>query len=249
AGPGVAATASATAAATPATTAGATGAPAAAIATARTLALVEQLLRRHGVLTREAVRAEGLPGGFAAVYPVLKALEEGGRLRRGYFVEHLGATQFALPGADEHLRRARDVPGHSPGATPGGDTVVLAAADPANAYGAALPWPAHPAAHLLGRAAGAHVVLRAGRLAAFLTRAGHDLLTLPDPERAAGRDADTEAAAVAAALAALVDAGRRPHLLLARIDGEPAATARHADAFRAVGFSVSSRGLLYRRRA
>jgi ATP-dependent Lhr-like helicase len=216
-------------------------------ATVRTLALVEQLLRRHGVLTREAVRAEGLAGGFAAVYPVLKALEEAGRLRRGYFVEHLGATQFALPGADEQLRLARDQVGASGGAGPGG-IVTLAAADPASAYGAALPWPAHPVAHLLGRAAGAQVLLQRGHLRGFLTRTGHDLLLVARDAAAPARD-DADVPAVAAALAALVDAGRRPHLLVARIDGEPASASRHAAAFRAAGFSTSSRGLLYRRRA
>ncbi|MEJ7732233.1 MAG: hypothetical protein WKG00_23880 [Polyangiaceae bacterium] len=91
------------------------------------------LLERHGVLTREAVGAEGISGGFGAVYDVLKAMEDSGRVRRGYFVAGLGATQFALPGCDDRLRGVRDVPEQP-------FSVVLAATDPANPYGAALPW-------------------------------------------------------------------------------------------------------------
>jgi len=103
--------------------------------TQRRTALAMQLLERYGVLTREMVHAEGIPGGFAAVYEVLKALEERGRVRRGYFVAGLGATQFALPGAADRLRALRDC-AESPA------TLLLAATDPANPYGAALPWPA-----------------------------------------------------------------------------------------------------------
>ena len=99
-------------------------------------ALAGVLLERHGVLTREAVRGEGVPGGFAAVYPVLRAMEEAGRIRRGYFVAGLGGAQFALPGAVDRLRAFRDL---TPTGVP--KVVVLAATDPANAYGLSLPWP------------------------------------------------------------------------------------------------------------
>src|SRR5438093_252759 len=107
-------------------------------ATAWAAATAQQLLARHGILTREAVIAESVPGGFSTLYPVLKRLEESGRLRRGYFVAGLGAAQFALPGAVDLLRSLRD----------GGDdteVAVLAATDPANPYGATLKWPAFAA--------------------------------------------------------------------------------------------------------
>ena len=120
--------------------------------TERGHALATTLLERHGVVTREAVVAEGIAGGYASVYPVLRAMEESGRARRGYFVAGLGAAQFALPGAVDRLRAIRD---DEP-------TVrVLAATDPAQPYGAALPWPrgADDERLPLQRAAGAYVVL------------------------------------------------------------------------------------------
>ena len=107
-------------------------------------ALAQQLLARHGVLTREAVAAESLPGGFGIVYPVLKAMEEAGRLRRGYFVAGLGATQFALPGALDLLRSFRSGAPDADGQER--EILALAATDPANPYGATLPWPASAAA-------------------------------------------------------------------------------------------------------
>ena len=141
--------------------------------TERLKALAQQLLKRHGVLTRDAVAFEGVPGGFPAVYPVLRTLEEAGRIRRGYFVAGQGGLQFADPGALERLRGRRDPDPEAPQA------VVLAAADPANPYGAALPWPklAEPAAAgeesrpgaRLARAAGAHLVLVDGRVAAIVS--------------------------------------------------------------------------------
>ena len=107
-------------------------------------ALAQQLLARHGVLTREGVAAESLPGGFGIVYPVLKAMEEAGRLRRGYFVAGLGATQFALPGALDLLRSFRSGAPDADGQER--EILALAATDPANPYGATLPWPASAAA-------------------------------------------------------------------------------------------------------
>jgi ATP-dependent Lhr-like helicase len=156
-------------------------------------ATAQQLLTRHGVLTREAVGAEWLPGGFSAIYPVLKAMEERGRVRRGYFIAGLGATQFALPGAVDLLRSLRDVE-----ETPA--VAVLAAADPANPYGATLKWPAlaadaapatpspkadHAAKAGRGptRSIGSTVVLVDGALAAYLARGDRQLLTwLPEAE-------------------------------------------------------------------
>jgi len=185
-----------------------------------------QLLDRHGVLTREAVLAEQVPGGFAALYPVLRALEEAGKVRRGAFVEGLGAAQFALPGALELLRDHRE-----PDAT---EPLALAAADPAQPYGAALPWPAcagHPS-----RSPGAYVVLSAGEPAAFLERGGRTLLTF---EAAAESDWP-------AALAALVKDGRVRRIELSRIDGLPAAESPHAERLRAAGFTEGYRGLSLR---
>ena len=147
--------------------------------TVRKAALVEQLLERHGVLAREAVESEGIVGGFAAIYGVLRAMEEAGKLRRGYFVEGLGATQFALRGAEERLRGLREREEERP------IPLVLAATDPANPYGAAIPWP-EKEGRRLERAAGAQVILHEGRLLAFLGRTSKTLLTfLPseEPER------------------------------------------------------------------
>ncbi|HVE93162.1 MAG TPA: DEAD/DEAH box helicase, partial [Actinomycetota bacterium] len=126
-----------------------------------------QLLERHGVLTREAVLAENAPGGFAAVYGVLKALEESGRVRRGYFVAGLGAAQFAMPGAVDRLRGMRDREKPDAGR---GEVLVMAATDPAQPYGAALPWPDSPGRP--ARAAGAYVVLEGGMPQAILERGG-----------------------------------------------------------------------------
>ena len=137
-------------------------------------AIAVQLLERHGVVTREAVRAEGTPGGFAAVYPVLRALEESGRARRGWFVAGLGAAQFALPGAVDRLRAHRTTPADEPARV-----AVLAATDPAQPYGAALGWPEREGSSRPSRTAGAHVVLVDGECVAFIERGGRSLLTFP----------------------------------------------------------------------
>jgi ATP-dependent Lhr-like helicase len=143
------------------------------------------------VLLRECAAAENIPGGFSAIYPVLKALEESGRIRRGYFVAGLGATQFALPAAVDLLRSLRNAP-QFPESKP--EFVLLAATDPANPYGSTLKWPDLPveaedtelAPRILTRAAYAQVVLCAGRLVAWLRRGNPNLLVfLPadEPER------------------------------------------------------------------
>jgi Lhr-like helicase len=158
-------------------------------ATEASHALALQLLNRYGVLLREHVAAENVPGGFSAVYDVLKALEESGRIRRGYFVAGLGATQFALPAAVDLLRQLRAAP---PAEKP--EFVQLAATDPANPYGSVLRWPELPVAEedsetaprLLTRAAYAEVILRNGQLVAWLRRGNPNLLIfLPadEPER------------------------------------------------------------------
>jgi ATP-dependent Lhr-like helicase len=168
---------------------GATFSNSAPTTTERSHALALQLLHRYGVLLRESVAAENVPGGFSAVYDVLKALEESGRIRRGYFVGGLGATQFALPAAVDLLRQLRTEP---PLEKP--EFVQLAATDPANPYGSILRWPELPVAEedsetaprVLTRAAYAEVILRNGRLVAWLKRGNPNLLVfLPaeEPER------------------------------------------------------------------
>jgi len=184
-------------------------------------AVARQLLARHGVLTREAVAAEAIPGGFGTVYPVLKAMEETGRLRRGYFVAGLGATQFALPGALDLLRSLRD--GGRPDEREDTEVIVLAAADPANPFGATLKWPDCAASAGRGgrgptRSVGASVVLVGGALAAYLARGERQLLTwLPEAEPDRSR-------ATRAVARVLIDrarsGGESPRgMLIAEIDG------------------------------
>jgi ATP-dependent Lhr-like helicase len=169
------------------------------------VAVANLLLERHGVLTREAVRAEGLPGGFAGIYPVLTSMEEAGRIRRGYFVAGMGAAQFALPGAVERLRAARDTPTGSPATGVSGQPTVLSAVDPANCLGFSVPWPVKGPQ----RVAGAHVVGVGGRPALYVERGGSGLVALRD------MDGTWESAAVAA-LVSLVACGRWARLQLAR---------------------------------
>jgi ATP-dependent Lhr-like helicase len=174
--------------------------------TAWAAAAGRQLLTRNGVVTRESIRAEALAGGFAAVYPVFKVMEEAGKIRRGYFIAGLGATQFAVPGALDLLRSLRDVGDE--------DAVVaeLAATDPANPYGAAVPWPASGPM----RAAGATVWLVDGAFAAYLARGGRALTAiLPAEEPARSRTAHALARALAAR------AARPGGLLIAEINGAP----------------------------
>jgi ATP-dependent Lhr-like helicase len=162
--------------------------------TARAKALAEQLLARYGVVTRPAVMAEGVAGGFAALYPVLKALEEAGRVRRGYFVAGLGGSQFALPGALERLRAVREPAADDEDVAP---AAVLAATDPANPYGAALPWPEAVSGRAM-RAAGVHVALVDGALAAVVARGDAEIVpVLPEGEPARTRAARGLAAALA----------------------------------------------------
>ena len=142
---------------------------------ARRRALAELLLERYGIVTREQALAEAIPGGFSAIYPELSQLETLGVARRGYFLEGLGGAQFALPGAIERLRSHAGVAAgdaHAP--------IVLAAVDPAQPYGAALPWPKHEAVsgRRPARVPGAYVVLVAGDPIVYLERGGKGLQTL-----------------------------------------------------------------------
>jgi ATP-dependent helicase Lhr and Lhr-like helicase len=257
--------------------------------TRRLHALANVLLDRHGILVRGAAAAERLPGGFGALYPVLRAMEEAGQCRRGYFVEGLGAAQFALPGAVDRMRALAGTltavadaaspmhltdaahlaeaghltdaahltdPAHATfaaaGTDPGegarrprpaaGSVVVLAAADPANAYGAALPWPPRPdetpGGHRPGRKAGALVVLADGKLILYAERGGKTLLSwtgdpaLLDP--------------AAAALADAVRGGALGRLTVERADGGAVYDSPLARALERAGFRPTPRGLRLR---
>jgi ATP-dependent helicase Lhr and Lhr-like helicase len=172
-------------------------------------ALAELLLERQGIVTRDGVRGEGIRGGYGAVYGELKALETLGVCRRGYFVEGLGGAQFAVPGAVERLRELRSV-GRAEDRR---EALVLAAADPAQPYGASLPWPRRSGARA-ARVAGAWVVLLDGDAALFVERGGRSLVPLRDP------DPDWLRPALAA-LVAHVRAGGAKRLAVERFDGEP----------------------------
>jgi ATP-dependent Lhr-like helicase len=203
--------------------------------TERATAQIRQLLERHGVVTREVVRSEGIGGGFTAAYGILKAMEDAGRIRRGYFVSGLGAAQFALPGAVDRLRAAREVAGEA-------HAVVLAATDPANPYGAALSWPERLEGRKPMRTAGALVVLIDGRLAGWLGRGEEQLLTFVVEEA----DAEPTRNALAAALAAEVGPDRRTTLFIQSVDGAPVDESPIADALREAGFARTPRGYLRR---
>lgn len=201
----------------------------------------ELLLHRYGVLTRGAVAAEAVPGGFAALYKVLSAFEEAGRCQRGYFIESLGAAQFALASTVDRLRGYLD--GVDP-ARPEYHAVALAAADPANPYGAALSWPAHPGTARPGRKAGALVVLVDGELVWFVERGGRSLLNF-----ATGDDAAEVQRAAAGALAGLIAERRVDGILVERVDGTPVLELRDSPTLAALteaGFSRTPRGLRLR---
>jgi ATP-dependent Lhr-like helicase len=214
-------------------------------ATRRLHGAAEQLLERHGVVTRGAVIAERVSGGFAGVYPVLKAMEEAGRCRRGYFVDALGAAQFAVPGAVDRMRSLADRGSVHDRGEP--QTVVLAAADPANPYGAALAWPersataadGQPAAerpgHRPGRKAGAVVILVEGELILYVERGGRTLLTFSDEPDRLRRAAD--------ALALAVRDGALGRLAVERADGGEVFSSPMARALTEAGFRPTARGL------
>src|SRR6185312_10282624 len=193
----------------------------------RARALAETLLDRQGVLTRAAVLAEGIRGGFSAVYGELRMMEEAGRCQRGYFVEGLGGAQFAAPTAVERLRDVRD-------ADPDAAALVLSAVDPANPYGATLPWP--ESARRPSRVAGAWVVLARGRPALYVERGGRGLVTF-EPEL-------LEPAI--AALADLVERGRARRLAPEQVDGEPIAGTEAERLLLAQGFLKGHRRLVLR---
>ena len=191
-----------------------------------------QLLDRYGVVTREAVLAEGVRGGYAGVYGVLKVLEERGLTRRGYFVAGMGAAQFSLPGAVDRLRSLRDTPDHELHPADAEPPVVLAATDPAQPYGAAISWPESPGRP--ARSAGALVVLRSGVPLVWFDRRSHHLVTFP------ATDTDT---GWAETLALLVKNGRSRSVEVRKVNGEPIAPAMPwAAALQAAGFVEGYKG-------
>ncbi|MEO6955119.1 MAG: crosslink repair DNA glycosylase YcaQ family protein, partial [Antricoccus sp.] len=198
--------------------------------------LVDSLLERYGVLTRGSVQAEGVVGGFGGIYPILAEYEDSGRARRGYFIERLGAAQFASPGAVDRLREG--------GSSPDLDGLVLAATDPAQPYGAALSWPdrtdrQQESKHRPARKAGALVVLVVGEPAIYVESGGRTLLSFTDdPDRLR---------AAAQALARAVTHGALGRLTVERTDGRTVhGGGPLPDALAAAGFVVTPRGLRLR---
>jgi ATP-dependent Lhr-like helicase len=208
--------------------------------TRRALAAADTVLDRYGLVTRGSVGAERINGGFATVYPVLKAAEESGRARRGYFVDGLGAAQFALPGAVDRLRGFARADATGDAAAP---ALVLAATDPANPYGAALPWPLAPApeggrGHQPARKAGALVVLIDGACTLYVERGGRTLLSFSDDPAVLQPAAD--------ALALAVRDGALGKLAVERADGVPVVASALGTALEAAGFRPTPRGLRLR---
>jgi ATP-dependent Lhr-like helicase len=233
-------------------------------ATEASHALALQLLNRYGVLLRESVAAENIPGGFSAVYDVLKALEESGRIRRGYFVAGLGATQFALPAAVDLLRQLRTAPdAEKP------EFVQLAATDPANPYGSVLRWPDLPVAEedaesgvpadrsssagwqaprLLTRAAYAEVILRNGQLLAWLRRGNPNLLVfLPAEEPERSQAASGLAHFLSSRGQQRMSAGSHQGVLITTINGQPVAAHPMARFLMDAGFHPGPLGMHLRR--
>ncbi|GGX59592.1 ATP-dependent helicase [Streptomyces hiroshimensis] len=233
--------------------------------THRAHALARTLLDRHGVVTRGAVAAEGVEGGFSAAYRVLSVFEESGQARRGYVVEGLGAAQFAMDGAVDRLRAASTARDRAAGGSPAAATgmpweapstaprrsraVVLAAADPANAYGAALAWPEPPAGatHKPGRKAGSLVVLLDGALALYMERGGKTLLAWPQQEGAETADAEDPGLREAAeALAGAARAGALGTVTVERINGAAALSSPLGPLLEGAGFHATPKGLRLR---
>ena len=192
----------------------------------RLRAQAELMLERYGIVTRETVLAEGIPGGFATLYAELGNLELLGTARRGYFVEGLGGAQFALPGAVERLRSLPDADSH----------FLLGATDPANPYGASLPWPKREGGRRPRRTPGAHVLMRDGEAILYVERGGRGILRLVELD-------DTELAAAMGALADAVSGGRLPKLAVEKLDGEPVIGSGYEEAMLSAGFSRGPRRL------
>ncbi|MFD7656914.1 ATP-dependent helicase [Actinosynnema sp. NPDC059797] len=206
--------------------------------TRRAHARAEAFLERHGVLTRGALDTERVTGGFSAVYRVLRAMEESGQVVRGYVVEGLGAAQFAARGAVDRLRTLSRPVGQDHAGAP--EAVVLAAADPAQPYGAALDWPEPlgEGRHRPGRKAGALVVLVDGVAVLYVERGGRSLLSFTEEE--------APLRAAAQALGRAVRDGWLGQLAVQRADGEVALGSRLAGVLQEAGFRATPKGLRLR---
>jgi len=207
--------------------------------TQRAHAQALNLLERYGVLSRDAFGVEAIPGGMSGVYPVLRAMEESGKVRRGHFVEELAGAQFAFAGAVDQLRAER-----SAEAAPG---IAVAAVDPVNPYGSILPWPElNSATGRARRATGAQVVVVDGWPVFFLDRAGARVQTFALPAAADARDLHTRAALC---LAAMRPGNRRRALRIDVIDDDPAPISPLRDVFLSVGFRAEYKSLVFDRYA
>ncbi len=197
--------------------------------TERAHARVMTLLERYGLVSRAAAQFEEIPGGYGSIYPVLREMEERGRLRRGHFVEGLSGLQFALAGAIERLRAHRQAPG---------ETRALLAVDPANPYGAILPWPETSHGGRPRRVPGAWVILHEGRLALYMEKGGRTLLTF------GALEAPEVARSVLEALMRLPR--RRPHRLrIAAIDDRPSVESPLFELLRELGFFAEASTMVY----
>jgi ATP-dependent Lhr-like helicase len=186
------------------------------------------MLERYGIVTRETVLAEGVPGGFSALYGELSNLEMLGTARRGYFVEGMGGAQFALAGAVERLRSLPEAEG---------EYLLLAATDPANPYGASLSWPRREEGRRPARTAGAYVLLRDGNPWLYVERGGRGILRL----------ADIRGEELSEAVSELSEAAQNsviPKLSIERVDGEAAIGSDFEQALLDGGFSRQPRRLV-----
>jgi len=208
-------------------------------------AFAQQLLARYGVVFRETAHAESLPGGFSAVYDVLKAMEESGRVRRGYFVADLGATQFAAPAAVEMLRALRVRRDDNKV-----EIVELAATDPANPYGALLRWPAAEGGGMLSRSVGAKVILADGALAAYLRRGNPNVqVFLPEDEPQRLQVSHALAEFLVRRVEERVEEGdARAGMLIETINGVTASEHALSQSLLEAGFSSGATGLYVRKK-
>jgi ATP-dependent Lhr-like helicase len=193
-------------------------------------AIAQQLLTRHGIVTRETTASEGVTGGFSGVYQILKAMEDAGRVRRGYFVAGLGGAQFAMPAALDQLRSMREPP-EEPRA------VILAATDPANPYGSTIKWPEREGSGGPTRTAGALVILVDGFLTAYLRRGERELLLF------APQDEPQRSRLIRTAARALAELSAPRGMFVSEIDGAPATTHRAAPILVEAGFAITAMGL------
>jgi ATP-dependent helicase Lhr and Lhr-like helicase len=207
-------------------------------------AMAQQLLTRYGVVFRETAHAENLPGGFSAIYDVMKALEESGKIRRGYFAADLGATQFAMPAAVDLLRSLRVQPDPNKA-----ELMQLAATDPANPYGALMRWPAAPdAGSSLTRSVGARVILCDGALVAYLRRGNPNLqVFLPEEEPQRSQVARSLAVFLVRRVQSLEEESGRGGMLIATVNGVAVAEHWMARVLLDAGFAAGAMGFNVRR--